>query len=47
MDIVPEQLLGLSQNLIIEDEAMLPKPSFKSSVGLIDWPLALNVMTLK
>lgn len=47
MDIVPEQLLGLSQNLIIEDEAMLPKPSFQSSVGLIDWPLALNVMTLK
>ena len=47
MDTVPEQLLGLSQNLIIEDEAMLPKPSFQSSVGLIDWPLALNVMTPK
>jgi len=36
MGIVPEQLLGLSQNLIIAVEVILPKPSFQSSVGLID-----------
>jgi len=47
MGIVPEQLLGLSQNLIIAVDVIVPKPSFQSSVGLIDWPFALNVMTPK